>query len=102
MPTCDFFSSANHYQSHVQTLGKKSFLEFLCDSVQIKAQMELILQENESMRRKQHKVHFSVHVLVVSGQDTRIHLFTFPFSRMGLGFAICADCGTIYLYFFSV
>ena len=29
-------------------------------------------------------------------------LFTFPFSRMGQGFATCADGGTIYFYFFSV
>ena len=27
-------------------------------------------------------------------------LFTFPFSRMGIGFAMCADGGTICFYFF--
>ena len=34
MPTCDFFSSANHYQSHVRSFGKvpKIFRNFL-DSV---------------------------------------------------------------------
>ena len=29
-------------------------------------------------------------------------LFTFGFSRMGLGLAMCADGGMIYFYFFSV
>ena len=29
-------------------------------------------------------------------------MFTFPFSRMGLGFAMRADGGTIYFYFFTV
>ena len=52
------------------------------------------------LHRKERRVHFSIHVLVVSAQDARIHffdfisketLFTFPFSRMGLGFAMCAD-----------
>ena len=29
-------------------------------------------------------------------------LFTFPFSRMSLGFAMCADVGTDSCYFLSV
>ena len=29
-------------------------------------------------------------------------LFTSPFSRIGLGLAVCADGGTIYFHFFSV
>ena len=35
MPTCDFFSSTNHYQSHDQSFGKvlKAFAEFFGDSV---------------------------------------------------------------------
>ena len=34
MPTCNFFSTTNHYQSHIQSFGKvlKVFLEFSCDS----------------------------------------------------------------------
>ena len=35
----------------------------------LKAKMEKVLQENGSIHRKQHKVHFSVHVLVVLVQD---------------------------------
>ena len=31
------------------------------------------IQENGGIHRKQHKVHFSVHVLVVPAQDARIH-----------------------------
>ena len=31
--------------------------------------MEKVLQENGSIHRKQHKVHFSVHVLVVLAHD---------------------------------
>ena len=69
------------------------------------------MAKNGSIHQKQSKVHFSVYVLVVSTQEGRIHsfhliskevLFTFPFSRIGLGFAMSADGGTIYLLIFSV
>ena len=43
MPTCNFFSSTNHYQSHVQSFGKvlEIFLNFFGDSVDF---ISIILQ----------------------------------------------------------
>ena len=42
---------------------------------QINAKMKIILQENRVIHRKQHKAHFSVHVLVFSATYARIHFF---------------------------
>ena len=81
MSTCDFFSSTNHYQSHAQSFGKVLGVCYelrcarMCNGSQIETEMEMILQESRSVRRKQHKVHFSVRVLVVLAQDARIHFF---------------------------
>ena len=60
--------------------------------------MEIILQENRSIHRKQHKMQGFISFDFISKEA----LFTFPLSRMGPGLAICADCGTIYFYFFTV
>ena len=57
--------------------------------------MEIILRENGGIHQKQHKVQFSIHVSVVQVQEgltsfdfiSKETLSTFPFSRMGLGFA---------------
>ena len=39
------------------------------------AKMEVMLQENGGIHQKQHKVHFSVHVLAVPAQDAGIRFF---------------------------
>ena len=77
---------------------------------QIKAKMEIILQENGRTHRKQHIGFHSC----FSGFQRKLQgfisfdfileetLFIFPFSRMGLGLAMCADSGTICFYFFSL
>ena len=76
---------------------------------QIKAKMEVILQENGGIHRKQHKVHFSIPVLVGFSERCKdsflLTLFQrklclhFRFHEWALGLAMCADCGTIYLIF---
>ena len=46
---------------------------------QTKTKMEIILQENGGIHRRQHKVDFSILVLVVSAQDASIHFFLLYF-----------------------
>ena len=107
------------YSDHLPRGGNFGLLGFCYElrcakiggGTQINAKMEIILQENGGIHRKQHKVHFSIHVL--SGFQRKMHgfisfdfiseeaLFTFPFSRMGLCLAMYADGGTIYFHFFS-
>ena len=76
---------------------------------QIKAKIETILQENGSIHRKQHKVHFSINVLVDFSERCKDSFLLILFRRKiclhfrfqewaYLGEAMCADGGTIHFY----
>ena len=80
----------------------------ICSGSQIKEKTEIKLQKNGSIHQKQHKVlirscfsGFSAKrkdsfLLTFFSEET---LFTCPFSKVGLGFAMCADGGSISLFF---
>ena len=109
----------NFYFDHVTRWGKLGLQEFcyklrcarISNGPQIKTKMEITLQEDGGIHRKQHKEHFlraCFRGFSVRRKDllffeyiSQEAFFAFLCSKMGLGFAMC-DGGTIYFYFFSV
>ena len=142
MPTCDFFSSKNHYQSHVcsfrkvlnffrnfhdsvdfisiilQGWGKLGLLGFCSESrftrisngSQVKTKIEITLQAKQMDVFTENSIWYTLPSIFSCFQcETQEfasfhyffegNFFTFPSSRVGQPFAICAGVRTIHFQF---